>query len=127
MAQAAATDGVNWGLLAELWDTPHRLLNIGKTNGLVGEILREARSSHHLLDVAGIRSEDSRQPDSSDLDARTYLAAMRILEQQGRLDRISERHSRSAEPGGKSEDYCAGCGELWPCADRRIANGPGDE
>ena len=116
---------INFSLLTHLAEKPHPLLNIADDlrqvpEAWLGEVMQEARTAHHLLDMVGIPAERGYK---SDLDARTYLAVRKILELGERLDRIQSWHSRETGPSGTVGDYCTECGVRWPCDTRRMAEG----
>lgn len=125
---------INWDLINQLATKPHPLLHIvaGEQYGVlingvfdhclngVGEVMQEARSAHHLLDMAGIPRGDGY---SSNLDSRMYVALAEIIDLRNRLDRIAGWHSRETADGGMVGDYCIECGGHWPCETRRMADG----
>lgn len=120
---------INFPLLADLAERSHPLLNIADDlerqiretpAAWIGEVMEQARTSHHLLDVVGV---PTRLGYGSDLDARTYLAARKIIELGERLNRIESWHSRESGPSGTVGDFCTECGVRWPCDTRRIAEG----
>ena len=116
---------INFSLLTHLAEKPHPLLNIADDlrqvpEAWLGEVMQEARTAHHLLDMVGIPAERGYK---SDLDARTFLAVRKILELGERLDRIQSWHSRETGPSGTVGDYCTECGVRWPCDTRRMAEG----
>ncbi len=126
---------INWPLIQQLAEKPHKHLNITTDGtygvmlpngdfdtgcGGVGEVMNEARTVQHLCDMAGI--PEGRVYDAH-IDARVFqllLARNRLAE---RLDRLSSWHSRETAPGGMVGDYCNECGNRWPCATRRMADG----
>jgi hypothetical protein len=120
---------INWALIQQLHTRPHPLLNIADDfseqlrsipEAWVGEVFQEARTAHHLLDLAGIPRGHG---DSSDLDARTYLLAAEALNMRVRLDRIADWHARETGDAGMVGDYCTECGNTWPCDTNRLATG----
>jgi hypothetical protein len=118
-------DQVNWGLLKELYDRPHPLVNnemdmTGLHFGIV-ELLYAAKAVHHLLDLAGVPQGYSL--DTRGIDNRTLLAIMAIGNLRERLARISGWHSRETGPAGTVGDYCTECGHRWPCDTSRMADG----
>lgn len=126
---AAGQEPINFTLLADLAKKPHPLLHIadclecqigGTPPAWIGEVMQEARTSHHLLDMVGIPDERGY---ASDLDARTYLAIRKIQELREQLDRIQSWHSRESGPAGTVGDLCTECGTRWPCDTRRMADG----
>lgn len=123
---------INYDLLAQLATQPHPLLHIGddleaqiRTTPIswTGEVFTEARTVHHLLDLAGIPQRLEGHVYASDLDSRTYLLVMEAFKLRGRLDRIALWHSRTSGPGGRVGDYCTECGQRWPCDTRQMADG----
>lgn len=125
---------INWTLINHLATKPHKHLNIvegadygamidGKfdhcSNG-VAEVLQEARTVHHLLDMAGIPEGHGY---SAYVDARAYLLLAEVLNLRERLARIADWHSRETGPAGTVGDYCVECGERWECDTRRMAEG----
>lgn len=123
---------VNWTLLGDLDTKTHPLVNHdperfpahAALDSWTRELIVMARTAHHLLDLAGIPNKHGgRQPDVSDLDARTYLLLAEALRLRERLSRIGGWHARESGPGGTVGDYCTECGEVWPCDTRRMADG----
>jgi hypothetical protein len=120
---------VNWDLLEWCSLKPHPLLHIAEGYDPplpigVGEVLIEARTAHHVLDLVGIpNTNGKRQPDVSDLDARVYLATRQLMDLDNRLTRLKAWHSREAGPGGTVGDFCNECGTTWPCDTYRMADG----
>jgi hypothetical protein len=119
---------VNWNLLQELAQKPHPLLkpgdHAGDTSGLhysVVEVLYEALTVHHLLDLIGVPHGLSL--DTRDIDGRTLVAVLGVLELRKRLDRISGWHARETGPAGMVGDFCVCCGDRWQCDTRRMADG----
>jgi hypothetical protein len=120
---------INWTLINDLRTKPHPLINhdparfpghaqcdsIG-----CGEIVIEARTAQHLLDLAGIPRGHGYD---SDADARTYLLAAEAGDLRDRLSRIADWHSRETAVGGMVGDYCNECGNQWPCDTNRMATG----
>lgn len=116
---------INWTLINELHKKPHPLLNIRDDHRheccpYDGEVIQEARTVHHLLDMAGIPRGTGY---SSDADARTFLLLAEVVALRERLDRIAGWHSRETGPAGTVGDYCIECGVRWPCDTRRMADG----
>jgi hypothetical protein len=119
---------VSWGLLRELAQRPHPLLKPGGASGdtsdlhySVVEVLHEALTVHHLLDMAGVPQGYS--VDTTSIDCRTLIAIIGIGNLRERLDRISGWHARETGPGGTVGDFCTECGHRWPCDSRRMADG----
>jgi hypothetical protein len=133
-AERAHAATINWTLINELHRKPHPLLNLteGEQYGIlidgkfddccnsVGEVMQEARTAHHLLDMAGIPRGTGY---SSDVDARTYLAITELGTLRERLARIAGWHARETGPAGTVGDFCTECGARWPCDTRRMAEG----
>ena len=117
-------DGINWTLINDLHEKPHPLLNIHDHGHeccpYVGEVLYDARTAHHLLDIAGVPRGKGY---SSDVDARTYLLLAEVIGLRERLDRIATWHARETGPSGTVGDCCTECGETWPCETRQMADG----
>jgi len=121
---------INWTLIEHLAAKAHKHLNLtgceltcpeGHDHSPgTNEVLGEARTVQHLLDLVGIPEGRGY---SAHVDARTYLAIRRILDQAQRLERIAAWHSRESGPGGMVGDFCTECGNLWPCDTRRMAQG----
>lgn len=88
----------------------------------VDEALQEARTAHHLCDLAGIPGG---QGDSARIDARVAILARATK----RLQRLAELHQpdRNCDGHGGNSGYCAECGCAWPCESARIAAGERDE
>lgn len=128
------TRDINWTLIQELSAKPHKHLNIaeGEQYGLmidgrfedccngVNEVMQEARTAHHLCDMAGIPEGDGY---SAHIDARVFLLVREAGELNDRLARIAEWHARETAPGGMVGDYCTECMTRWPCDTRRMADG----
>lgn len=118
--------GINWTLINDLHTKQHPLLNIredGHRHDCCpwdGEVAVEARTAHHLLDIAGVPRGKGY---SSDVDARTFLLLAEVIGLRERLDRIATWHSRETGPAGTFGDYCTECTERWPCDTRRMADG----
>lgn len=90
----------------------------------VGEVMEQALAAHHLLDIAGIPAQhQKRQPDVSDLDARTFRHLMLSMDMSERLGRLAAWHCRESWSGGLVGDYCNECGNLWPCDTYKLATG----
>lgn len=125
---------INYTLIADLATKPHPLLNIvdggeyllringelDRCNNGVNEVMHEARTAHHLLDMAGIPHGEGY---AQDLDARTWQLVVKVQGLEERLSRLVAWHSREAGPGGTVGDYCTECGNRWPCDSRRMAEG----
>jgi hypothetical protein len=125
---------INFTLLGELATKPHPLLNLieggeyllriddvlDRCNGGVGEVMYQARTAHHLLDVAGIPQG---QGYSSDLDARTWQLVVKMQGVEEALSRIAAWHSQEQGSSGTVGSFCNECGTLWPCDTRRMAEG----
>lgn len=118
---------IDFELLAQLATKPHPLLNIWDDFAAqldegpiewTREVFQEARTAHHLLDLAGIPAV---QGYASDLDARVYIAIQRIQQLDARLARIASWHRRVTSPGGVTHDECSECGWTWPCPTWRQA------
>lgn len=122
---------INYGLLARLADKPHPLLHIADDFekqireipvAWIGEVFQQARSAHHLLDLARIPRQAGGCY-SSDLDARTFQAVLLIGSLQEQLQRIAAWHVRETGPAGMVGDFCVECETRWPCDTSRIATG----
>jgi hypothetical protein len=126
---------VNFDLLGQLATRAHPLLNIADDHeaqirelpiAWTAEVIQEARTVHHLLDIAGITQ---RNPDPDrhgrylNVDARTYLAIRALGELQDRIARISRWHHRETGDGGTVGDFCVECERRWPCDTRKMADG----
>jgi hypothetical protein len=125
---------INYTLLGELAAKPHPLLNIadgdeyllrvdGKLDdccGSIGEVMQEARTAHHLLDLAGIPHGTGY---ARDLDARTWQLVVKTQDLGERLARIADWHARETGPAGTVGDFCVECGTRWPCDTRKMADG----
>jgi hypothetical protein len=79
---------IDYDLLAVLATRTHPLLNIADDwhqqvletpEAWIGEVLFQARSVHHLLDMAQIPRGTGY---ASDLDSRTYLAVMELIDRR---------------------------------------------
>lgn len=123
---------INFNLLKQLAEKPHPLLNIADDfekqlretpSEWLGEVFTQARSAHHLLDLARIPQRVEGSVYASDLDARTWQLVIASQGLQERLDRIAAWHVREAAEGGMVGDYCVECGEIWPCETRCMADG----
>lgn len=130
------TDGpdINYALLTELATRPHPLLHIvdggeyllrvddvlDRCNGGIGEVMTQARTAHHLLDMAGIPHGVVY---ASDLDSRTWQLVVKTQGLEERLSRVAGWHARESGPGGTVGDYCTECGTRWPCDTRKLAEG----
>jgi hypothetical protein len=119
-------EDANWGLLRELADRPHPLLNneVQIPDGLpLGwtEMFYEVRAAHHLLDLADVPRGYSM--DARDTAARTLLAVRGMMTLRERLARISGWHERETGPAGTVGDFCAECENRWPCDTRQMADG----
>lgn len=123
---------VNYPLLQRLAEKPHPLLHIADDFekqvreipvAWAGEVFTQARTAHHLLDLAGIPQRDDNHVYASDLDSRTWQLVIANQGLQERLDRIATWHARETADGGMVGDYCVECGEVWPCETRRMADG----
>jgi hypothetical protein len=119
---------MNWGLLQELYDKPHPLVNNRWTPppdvedpGWLIEMFTEMRAVHHLFDLANVPRGYS--IDTRDIDCRALLAVRGIMTLRERLARISGWHERETGPAGTVGDYCTECGHRWPCDTRRMAGG----
>lgn len=71
--------------------------------------------------VAAVATDDGKAAHLRYGDLRTLLAE--ALAASERLGRIADWHSRETGPHGMFGDYCAECGERWPCDTRRMADG----
>jgi hypothetical protein len=123
---------INYELLQQLAAKPHPLLNIADDLeaqirqtpiAWTGEVFTQARTAHHLLDLAGIPQRQGGRVYASDLDSRTWLAVTALGKARGQLDRIATWHSREEFEGGLVGDHCIECGTRWPCDTRRMADG----
>lgn len=118
---------VNFALIESLKDRDHPLANIkAETPDLplgVGEVLMEARISHHLLDLAGVPNENRESHYSTDLDARVWLLLDTVITLRERVDRVRAWHSRETGEAGTVGDFCNECGARWPCATRQLLDG----
>lgn len=124
-APAPNSPVINFRLLKELRDREHPLLRIvpeivDTYHVGVGEVMHEARTAHHLFDMIDIPHGEGYE---HDLDARAYLAIVKILNLRERLDRITTWHARETGPAGMVGDFCIRCGDLWPCDTHRMASG----
>jgi len=86
---------IDWTLINDLRTKPHPLINHdparfpehGRCDSIgCGEIVGEARTAQHLLDLAGVPRGHGY---SSDVDARTYLLVAEVGRLRERLDQIS--------------------------------------
>jgi hypothetical protein len=125
---------VNWSLIQRLAIKTHKHLNIDDNaqygavrdgvfdsgNNGVGEVMQEARTVHHLLDLAGVPEGEGY---SAHVDARAYLLVVEVIELRDRLARIADWHSRETGPAGTVGDFCNECGQKWPCETHRMATG----
>lgn len=120
---------INYELLAQLADKPHPLLNIADDFekqireipiAWTGEVFTEARTAHHLLDLADVPHGEGY---AQDLDARTWLAVAELGRLRERLDRIKAWHGRPVLAGGLVADECTECQQRWPCETLRLAEG----
>lgn len=126
--------GVNWKLLEQLAVQPHKHLNIVEggqygvvvdgvlndgSNG-VSEVMEEARTVQHLLDLAGVPEGLGY---SAHIDARVFLLVADVLDLRERLARIETWHARETGPAGTVGDFCTECGLPWPCVTQRMAAG----
>lgn len=120
---------INWTLINELHTKPHPLINHdperfpehARCDSIgCGEIVMEARTVHHLLDLAGIPRGHGH---NSDIDARTYLLLAEVIALRERLGRIAGWHAREAASSGMVGDFCVDCGNVWPCDTHRMAEG----
>lgn len=127
--EPADVELINFDLLAQLAEKPHPLLHIADDFerqireiplAWVCEIFQQARSAHHLLDMADIPTQTAYK---SDLDSRAYLAIRQIIKLREQIDRIKSWHSRETGPAGTVGDYCTECGTRWPCDTWRLADG----
>jgi hypothetical protein len=130
----ALSERVNWDLLQRLAAKPHKHLNIveGEQYGLmvdgefdtacngVGEVMQEARTVQHLLDMAGVPEGWNY---TAHIDARVFLLISDLLAARERLARIASWHSLETGPGGMVGLYCIECGNAHPCETRRMADG----
>jgi hypothetical protein len=121
-------DVVNWEILKTLAQRPHPLLKPGGTSGdtsdlhySVAEVLYEALTVHHLLDMAGVPRGFGM--DTRNIDSRTLIAIMGMGNLRERLSRISGWHQRETGPAGTVGDFCTECEHRWPCDTRRMADG----
>jgi hypothetical protein len=89
------------------------------SNG-VDEVMQEARTVQHLLDLAGIPEGKLY---SANVDARTYLLVAEVGRLRDRLSRIAGWHTRETADGGMVGDFCNECGNVWPCETQRMAEG----
>ncbi len=130
-ATAGQTPAINYNLLKHLAEKPHPLLNIADDFekqireipiAWTGEVFQQARTAHHLLDLAGIPHQADGHY-SSELDARTWQLVVAFQGLQEQLARISSWHSRETADGGMVGDFCNECGERWPCDTRKMADG----
>ena len=124
-APAPNSPVINFRLLKELRDREHPLLRIvpeivDTYHVGVGEVMHEARTAHHLFDMIDIPHGEGYE---HDLDARAYLAIVKILNLRERLDRITTWHARETGSAGMVGDFCIRCGDLWPCDTHRMASG----
>lgn len=120
---------INYDLLAQLATQPHPLLPIeadvaaqiqATPLSWTRELFHQARSAHHLLDLADVPRGKGH---ASDLDSRTYQLVMEAFTLHGRLGRIALWHRRTSGPDGLVGDYCTECGQRWPCDTRQMADG----
>lgn len=123
---------INYALLRQLAEKPHPLLNIANDfetqirempPAWAGEVFQQARSAHHLLDLAGIPQRQEGHVYASDLDSRAWMLVTAHQKLQDRLERIASWHSRETAEGGMVGDCCIECGLRWPCDSRRMADG----
>jgi len=118
---------VNWNLLQEFYVKSHPLIRDVNDDdiahlhfGLV-ELMSEAKAVHHLLDMIDVPHGYS--IDTRDIDARTLVAVMGMLNLRERLARIKSWHACETGHGGLVGDYCVECRCRWPCETYRMANG----
>lgn len=118
---------INWDLLTELSTKAHPLITIWPNFeaqiremnlAWVAEVFTEARTAHHLLDMAEIPPGRGY---SSHLDARTWLAVEKLIESDVRLGMIADFHHREEGTGGLVGVNCTECDQPWPCATYKIA------
>lgn len=125
---------INWTLIQALAAKPHKHLNIVEgeqygvmVNGVfdtgchgIGEVMEEARTVQHLLDLAGVPEGEGY---SAHIDGRVFLLVAEVGRLRERLVRIAGWHARETGPGGMVGDFCIECGWSWPCDTRRMADG----
>lgn len=120
---------INWSLIQSLSAKPHKHLNIcddfdaqlaSIPSSWVGEVFQEARTVHHLLDLAGIPEGHGY---SAHVDARAYLLVVEVISLRDQLARIASWHSRESGPAGTVGDFCNECGQKSPCETNRMASG----
>ena len=123
-----APESMNWELLHYFALRKHPLIRDADPEGVdkdlstgLIELLVEAKQVHHLLDFIGIPRGYSL--DTTDIGARTLLAARAHLELDARLARIAEWHTRESGSAGTVGDYCVTCARRWPCDTYRMATG----
>lgn len=123
---------INWGLLTRLAGKTHKHLNINAECSQytcqhghdhspgTEEVLQEARTVQHLCDIAGVPEGDGY---SAHVDARVFQLMTMYNQVAERLARIGDWHSREAWEGGLVGDHCRECGQMWPCDNRKMAEG----
>lgn len=115
---------VNTTLLLALREKAHPLLamhpdDVDLPHG-AGDVLIEARSAHHLLDMVGIPRGDGLD---TNLDARTWRAAIRLLELSERLSQIAQSHHARISNVREDQARCVECDLPWPCRTYAMATG----
>lgn len=123
----------DWKLINYLSKQPHPSLReiplphvlhseIGELIYGVDEALQEARTAHHLLDLAGVPRGEG---DAGHLDARV----LQLMRRGQRLERIETMHQpdRNCDGHGGVSGYCVECGWPWPCVTAEAASGECDE
>ena len=122
------TQPVNTALLLALRAKDHPLLAMHPDDVNLphdaGDVLIEARSAHHLLDMIGVPQGDGLD---TNLDARTWRAAMRLLQLSERLSQITQLHHPRSDPLRGGMDRCVACDLRWPCKTYAMATGTYEE
>ena len=87
----------------------------------VGLIVGRFRDMDPDATVAAVATSDGGTSRLTYGDLRDLLSA--AFDAGDRLQRLSTWHSRESAPGGMFGPNCDECGNLWPCASRRMADG----
>lgn len=129
--RAAAAQEQRLPLEPATWTIPHRhyrevdtcehgeRLHVGWL-----EMAQEAEHAQQVLDFLGI--PDGLPQGAGDVDYRTAVAAVELMDARERLSRIAQNHCQERGEGGTVGSYCVECSHLWPCPSYRFANGDAD-